>query len=61
MNVHDQNGSEMVIVFVPTDIFANKPSEVFRCMVQPYLTNLWDNLELWKDMQRWIPEPLHGS
>ena len=34
MNVHDQNGAEQVIVFVPTNIFANKILKASRGMTQ---------------------------
>jgi len=33
-NVHDQNSAEQVIVFVPTDIFANKIIRTFRGTIQ---------------------------
>jgi hypothetical protein len=55
MNTRDQNSSEQVIVLIPTVIVANTIYEVFRGMVQSYLTSVWDNLELWKDVQTQIP------
>jgi hypothetical protein len=61
MNTRDQNSSEWVIVLIPTVIVANTIYEVFRGMVQSYLTSVWDNLEPWKDVQTQIPEPLHES
>ena len=61
MNTHDQNSSEQVIVLIPTVTFADTIYEAFRGTVQSYLTSVWDNLELWKDVQTQIPEPLHES
>jgi hypothetical protein len=40
MNVHHQNSLELVIIFVPINIFANRLSGAFRYMVQKYLTSL---------------------
>jgi len=34
MYICDQNGAEQVIVFVPTDIFANKILKIFKGMTQ---------------------------
>jgi len=61
MNVHDQNGAEQVIVFVPTNIFANKMLKAFRGMIQLCLAVYSIIQNLWKDMQRQIPEPLYES
>ena len=36
-NVRDQNGAEQVIVFVPTDMFANKTLRTFGGMIQSFL------------------------
>jgi len=41
MKVRDQNSTELVIVFVPTVIFANKIFKTFRGMVQLCLGVYW--------------------
>ena len=61
MDAHDQNSAEQVIVFCPTDIFANKILNTFRGMIQWCLVGYWIIYILWKDMKRQMPQPLCES
>jgi hypothetical protein len=60
-NIPDQNDAGLVIVYVITDIFANKIAKTFTGIIQLFLASILNNLELVEGLQRQIPIPLQES